>query len=182
MMIQTRFLLARVCFLFTFICALNVAHAELTKQGSGSYRWWGIKVYDATLLTPDHFDGDYSRTRPLALEITYNINIKKEALIESTYDQWSEIATGQQPGCGNKKRWSAVLLTIWPNLAKGDSLKVVVTSENVAQFYHNDAFVGNVPDPAFAHCFLSIWLAQDTTAPDLRKQLLSIPTQSGILF
>ncbi|WP_144395105.1 chalcone isomerase family protein [Pleionea sediminis] len=147
---------------------------QLTEVGNGKYTWFGIKVYDAKLLAGENFDGDFKKSAPLALEILYDMDIDSSDLVETTNDEWEEIAIGKTNFCQGKKLWSEQLLDIWPDLKEGDRLKLFVDEERSSTFYHNDSVIGSIKDPNFSTCFLAIWLAEDSSAQDLREDLLSL--------
>jgi len=65
-----------------------------------------------------------------------------------------------------------VLLSIWPNIGKGDSLTLITDEQGKSTFLFNDEKVGVIDDIAFSSDFLAIWLAENTSEPALRKKLL----------
>ena len=173
--ILTASLLVVTLFVVSFLSSNAVASdSGLNTIGQGTYTWWGIKIYDAKLRSTDSFSGDYKSHRPIELTITYDIDIDKDDLMETTMDEWASLKIGQSEYCSNKKDWSRQLLSIWPNLKQGDSLTVHVAETNRSAFSYNGKAIGNIEDPRFANCFLSIWLAEDTSAKSLRKKLLNI--------
>ena len=155
-------------------CNTVYPDSRLNTVGKGTYTWWGIKIYDAELKSTRTFKGDYKTHRPIELTITYDIDIDKEDLMETTMDEWSSLKIGQSKQCANKQEWSSQLMAIWPNLKQGDTLTLNVGEANHSVFSYNSNPVGTIEDPNFAICFLSIWLADDTSAKSLRKNLLNI--------
>lgn len=152
--------------------------AELIELGQGTYRWWGIKVYDARLMVEKSFDGNYFYSRPIVLEIQYDIDIESEDLIETTKEEWEELSISKTDWCRNRTDWLTQLAEIWPNLEQGDTLRHEVNRNGESLFYFNDEYLGKIEDVNFGPCFLSIWLAPDTSAPGLRKRLLAQQTSN----
>ncbi len=143
-------------------------------QGSGTYRWFGIKIYDAKLLVAPKFNGDFKQARPIALEITYDIDIDKNDLIETTLEEWESLEIGKSQTCQNQQLWAKQLEQVWPNLKQGDKLRLEIDIKNQASFYYNDDLTGAMQDVNFGTCFLAIWLDKDSSAPGLRKKLLNL--------
>lgn len=147
---------------------------ELFELGQGTYRWWGIKVYDARLMVEKSFDGNYFYSRPIALEIQYDIDIDSDDLIETTKEEWDELSISKTDWCRNRDEWVTQLASIWPNLEQGDKLRHEVNRKGESLFFFNNVYLGKISDLNFGPCFLSIWLAPDTSAPRLRKRLLAL--------
>ncbi|NVJ61978.1 MAG: chalcone isomerase family protein [Gammaproteobacteria bacterium] len=159
--------------LFSFLSSAAFAEPELSLQGEGTYRWWGIKVYDAKLYVSPDFSGDALTSKPLALEIIYDIDIDKKDLVETTEEEWDELKISKTEQCKSRKQWAEKLLEIWPNLEQGDKLKFNVYQDGQSEFFYNNDSVGVIDDKNFAPCFLAIWLAEDTSASSLRRSLLN---------
>ena len=174
--IRTFIFISLQCVASVLLLNTSAAAAEhsFKEQGKGSFRWFGIKVYDAKLLVVPTFTGDYLNDRPMALEITYDIDIDKNDLVDTTLDEIKNLKIGQSQQCKNKQLWASELRMIWPNLKQGDTLKYQINLDNSSNFYHNQKSIGSITDRNFASCFISIWLATDTSAKNLRKKLLGI--------
>ena len=142
---------------------------ELLGEGRFSRLWFDI--YDARLYSAQpRWPGETSAALPLALSITYLRDIKAEALVEATAEQWQ-----LQPRWANHPQqglWLAQLRQLWPNINKGDNLTLWLDSGGHAHFYYNQQPLGQVSDPGFGYAFADIWLSAATSAPELRAQLL----------
>ncbi|TDQ47666.1 chalcone isomerase family protein [Permianibacter aggregans] len=156
----------------------NTAQATATPlqqlQTHGRYHltWFGLSIYDITLWTseqPFRFAVD-QKPSPFALEIRYKIDVDADDLIEETRDQWQELALLND----DAKRWLQQLPQIWPDIKEGDRLVMFVDESLQTRFYHNDRFVGQIDDAAFATRFSAIWLAEGAEYPDMRKALLAL--------
>lgn len=123
-------------------------------------------VYDSRLFTTD---GRYSNgTRPLRLEIEYLLDIKRDALIKRTREEW-EAMDRDHP---RQEAWLADLRALWPDIAADDVLTLELNSANVATFKRNGELLGSIDDPEFGQQFIDIWLSPDCTRPKMRMALL----------
>jgi hypothetical protein len=154
--------------------ALLANPSTLIEQGSGSFRWFGIKVYDVRLMATPTFSGNFLYDRPMVLEFTYDIQIDKNDLVTTTLEEINNLKIGQTQQCDKKQVWATELRTIWPDLKPGDTLKYQINIDDTSDFYHNQKAIGSIADRNFSSCFVSIWLAADSSAKTLRKKLLGI--------
>ncbi len=140
--------------------------ASLNKQGEGemNYLFW-------TIYRAEYFSGQSSSVggnKTEALRITYKKSISRQVLLDATYDQWSKLGYRD----GQVSDWLTSLGAIWPNVEPGDQLTILVTSSGISEFYLSDKMIGSISDEKFGDAFLSIWLSERTSEPDLRLQLL----------
>ncbi len=134
----------------------------LVGKAKFSVLFWHI--YDSALFT---YDGKYQEDAAFLFEINYLRDISRDDLIERTVEQWQHLGVDSikyQP-------FLADLANIWPNISKGDQLAMWTDGQSTA-FYFNQAFQGQIADPAFSQLFASIWLSPQTSQPKLRKKLL----------
>lgn len=130
-----------------------------------SILFWDL--YKSKLMTTS---GDYPvnfGSDALVYEINYLADISKEDLIKRTVEQWQHIgvkAESYQPFLG-------ALNDLWPNINKGDKLSMLVNGQSSA-FYFNNEHLGDINSPEFGPMFLDIWLAENTSQPKLRRELL----------
>lgn len=125
-------------------------------------------IYQAELFAET---AEFNEQRPFALRLTYLRPITREALIEETKKQWQKTTRLEQATIDN---WAKQLESALPGVRKGDSITLFVDAERSAHFYLNDEFYGRVADVDFSSAFAGIWLAPETTRPDLREQLLGL--------
>jgi len=136
-------------------------------KASFSFMLWDI--YNSKLATST---GKYPLTDEkgtLVYTINYQRDISSQDLVERTVEQWEHLKVGKN----TYKPYVAPLSEMWPDIKKGDSL-ALVSNESGSGFYHNDTFVGSIQNTEFSSLFLSIWLSQKTSEPDLREQLLGV--------
>ncbi|MCK8043789.1 chalcone isomerase family protein [Shewanella sp. 1CM18E] len=139
---------------------------DFKEVGRGEMQWWWFSLYRAKLLT---LDGNYSQgEQPLVLDIEYYQEIPSERLVEATLDQWQHIGVSQQ----RQQKWLAEIKSVWPDVVEGDKLTLSVLDSGVSQFYFNGEPLAKPLPKGFSDDFLAIWLSEQTSRPELRKQLL----------
>lgn len=143
--------------------------SELKRVGEGEMNYLFWTLYRAELFASD-IPFDATEMKPKALRIEYYKEIDKQALIDATGEQWQQLGyEGVEI-----KQWLVPLTKIWPDVAPGDVLILLVTQTGVSHFYFDDQLIGVIDDPRFGDAFLSIWLSENTSEPRLRKQLLGL--------
>ena len=145
--------------------SLASSKANLNHVGSAKLKVWFWNVYTSDLYTPT---GMYTGNEQcLLFEINYLMDISKEDLINRTVENWQHLGLRKS----SYHDFIPRLKSIWPNVSEGDQLALkVIPSES--EFYLNGKSIGKIEDKHFAAIFLSIWLSEKTTQPQLRKQLL----------
>ncbi len=106
---------------------------------------------------------------PIAFEITYLRNIRREYLVNETIKQWQHLTFIES----SYASYIQILSDLWPDIKKGDKLLLYI-SDHSSVFYLNNEYLGEINDSHFGSLFLSIWLSPNTTEPKLRKQLLNL--------
>jgi hypothetical protein len=125
-------------------------------------------VYDSRLYTAD---GDYQAgERPVRLDIQYLMNIDSDDLVERTAAEWE----AQQRSHERQTQWLQTLATLWPDVAETDTISLEILEDDRSVFYRNGELLGSLDDPEFGQYFLDIWLAPETTRPQLRERLLGL--------
>ena len=136
---------------------------DLNKRGQGemSYLFW--KLYSAEFYaTPTNSDR--------ALKLEYYRAIDSKDLVDATKEQWNKLGYSNN----NIQRWLQPLYEMWPNVEAGSTLTIRVTEDNISRFYFDEQPIGTIQDKQFGEAFLAIWLSENTSEPDLRKQLLGL--------
>lgn len=136
----------------------QVGEARLTKL------FWTI--YDSRLYTTT---GTYRGIEPdLVLEITYQREISSEQLINSTRSEWQAMSLYKK---AQSESWLKQLQNMWPDVTKGDVLRLQVDHDMSSHFYFNGHPIGSVEKPEFTRHFLSIWLSPDSRYSELQQKL-----------
>lgn len=134
--------------------------------GSGTLRFFGLRIYDATLWAPR---GVWASGQPFALELRYARSFDGTAIAKRSIE---EIRAQRTLPEATLVRWEAQLAAIFPDVQEGDRLIGVRTPGEGAAFYSGTRPIGRIADEAQADAFFDIWLAPATRAPDLRARLL----------
>lgn len=138
---------------------------NMKEVGQAKYSRFFFDIYTSRLLTPT---GEFSvNQQEFIFEIRYLINIDAEDLLEATQQQWQK----QGVSADISNQYLEQLSTLWPNIKSGDKLSLLVMP-SFSQFYFNDDLLGTISDEQFGTVFSNIWLAENTTEPSLRKQLI----------
>jgi len=153
--------------------ASTPALEDLVEIGSGKLTWFGLAVYEARLLDPDGQYDETGQQGALALEITYQRNIPRSRLLDTTAKEWDRL---ERPlnlnGQALVEGWLDQLETIWPDVTPGDRIIAFWEPDGPTRFYGNNGLLGVIEDPRFGPAFLGIWLHPDTRAEDLRMALI----------
>lgn len=166
--------------LFSLSSAPSVALANATvmKQvlpdatviGSGSFRWLGLKLYDASLWAArTNFNPDQWQNAPLALELNYARSLEGKRIADASIDEMKKLGIGNPT---QHKAWGDAMRQLFPDVDKTTQLTGVYIPGQATRFFRNGAPIGEVADPAFGPAFFAIWLHPNTTAPKLRTALL----------
>lgn len=161
--------------LSTSASASPISHLKQVGQGEMDYLFWTLYQAQFFQESPneDMVSADITsadKSQDLALKIEYYQSIDNQDLIDATIDQWQHLGYSEQ----QIHRWSAPLSDIWPNVEPGNTLTFVAGKNGVSTFYLEDEVIGTLSDPLFGGAFLSIWLSERTSHPDLRSQLLGL--------
>ena len=144
---------------------------QLIQVGEGVMTWFGFSIYRASLWSHNGRYESLTRSRPLALHITYEKNISRDKLIETTLDQWSRLNISNK---SQRDVWARKLRRIWPDVKPGDSITTVLNLQGHTEFFNNARQLETITDTEFGPALLSIWLHPKTTASDLRAKLIGI--------
>lgn len=136
---------------------------NLPLVGSGTFRWYGLRLYDV------EYREAADACRPRILRITYARRISADRLVKATREQWQEIGLNDAP---NLRGWLRQASAIWPDVEPGDFLLLLIAQDGASHFFGTEGYLGTIQDPDFGAAFIAIWLSPDTTEPELRAQLL----------
>ncbi len=159
-----------------FLLATSALHAgplphlpNFEEVGSGTMRFFGLRIYDATLWSPR---GVWSANQPYALELIYARSFAGAAIARRSIE---EIRAQRVYPAATLARWEQQMRALFPDVKSGDRLTGVRMLGAGAAFYIGPRKLGQIDDEAFADAFFGIWLDSTTRAPDLRAHLLKSP-------
>ncbi len=134
--------------------------------GSGTLRFLGLRIYDATLWSPR---GVWTNGAPFALELRYARSFDGAAIARRSIE---EIRAQRNVPDATLARWEQQMRAIFPDVREGDRLIGVRQPGQGAVFYQDARRLGRIDDEAFADAFFDIWLHPATSEPALRARLL----------
>lgn len=138
--------------------------------GQGTFRWFGIAVYDAKLWVGARgYLASAPEVAPFALELRYARALEGKKIAEASFDQLVKINAGTE---AQRAAWLVKMRAIFPDVKQGSHLSGVYLPKLGVRFYLDDKMLAEVPDLAFARAFFAIWLDPASTADKLRLALL----------
>lgn len=145
--------------------------------GRGLLRWFGLRVYEATLWVPTSgFDPSRPLQSAFALDLRYERALEGAAIADTSAKEMARLGMGTP---ARRDEWRDAMRRILPDVRAGDRLTGVHQPGRAVRFFRNDAPIGTVEDPEFGAAFFSIWLDAQTAAPELRSALLRGGTATG---
>lgn len=161
---------------FACLLAASTLHASplphlpnFEAVGSGTMRFFGLRIYDATLWSPG---GVWSANQPYALELVYARSFEGAAIAQRSIE---EMRAQRAYPTATLTRWEQQMGALFPDVTSGDRLTGVRMPGEGAAFYSGTRKLGQIDDEAFADAFFGIWLDPATRAPGLRARLLKLP-------
>lgn len=163
--------------LFIALLLPITAHASAPPQKFGyracnhhEFNFFLLKVYDVYLCVDNKaylypgtiFNQDFS------LIINYNMNFDKSELSQSSIEEMNRY---YDLNIQDQKAYYNQLMSIFPNVKKGDKIEAKYSKEGKVSFYHNRSLTGNINEPKFAQRFLDIWLYKDNKYKKMTKDL-----------
>ncbi len=133
-------------------------------QGAMTKLWF--KGYDAALWTDAK---EWSMDATYALSLTYGMRFSSEDLVERSIE---EIERAHKLTDNERSDYSKQLAVLFPAVQKNDVITALSVPKRGVTFFHNGKQTGVITDPVFAKRFMGIWLAPETSAPELRQALL----------
>ncbi len=137
--------------------------------GSGRLRVFGMHIYDARLwLGKQPLSEDWTLV-PNALEIVYGRKLEGRQIAERSIQ---EMRRQGVIASAVAERWLMHLIELIPDVGEGDRLTAVNQPGQALQLLSNSARRGEIAEADFARRFIGIWLAPQTSEPQLRTALL----------
>lgn len=137
-------------------------------SGEGSYRWFGLKIYDAALWVGGQ--GYQGNSAKFVLNLKYARDLYGERIAQASIDEIRQLDIGSN---AQQEAWLSAMKTLFPDVHKGSQISGLFIPEYGARFYLDGKVLGEIKDPEFARAFFAIWLDKKTSARGLREQLLS---------
>ena len=149
---------------------LRTAVPAATLAGQAKMRFWGFEVYQATLWVATGFSEVAYGQSPFALELFYLRDFKGADIAKRSIAEMRRQASMTPT---QEAAWEGQMRALFPDVKTGDRITGVNQPAEGAVFWSNGRLLGAVRDPAFAEQFFGIWLAAQTSEPQLRRALLA---------
>jgi hypothetical protein len=138
--------------------------------GQGTFRWFGIAVYDAQLWVGARgYLASAPEAAPFALDLRYARAFDGQKIAETSFEQLEKINAGTG---AQRAAWRLKMRAIFPDVKQGSRLSGIYLPDLGVRFYLDGKLLGEVQDAAFARAFFAIWLDPASTAGSLRLSLL----------
>jgi hypothetical protein len=138
--------------------------------GQGVLRFWGLEIYKARLWVQPGFDAAQFAAHPLALELTYRRSFAASAIAERSIEEMRRQGPIDDAVAA---QWQQALRAALSDVQAGDRITGLHRPGRGVQFYYNGQPHGVVENAEFSRRFFGIWLAPQTSEPDLRQALLA---------
>ncbi len=170
--------------LFAIVCLLlgiTSAHAanipahiqqelpDARLSGQGTFRWFGLKIYDAALWVGE--SGYQTTSAKFILNLSYARELYGERIAQASIDEIRDLGIGSSE---QQQAWLNQMKTLFPDVREGSQISGLYLPGQAARFYLDGKLLGEINDAEFARAFFAIWLDPRTSAGSLRKQLLAI--------
>lgn len=127
----------------------EVSQARLA--GEGSYRWFGLKIYDAQLWVGEK---GYAVHAPAAEKFVLNLRYARglygKKIAEASRDEMQKLGLGSAQ---QREHWLASMEKLFPDVKDGTHLSGVYLPDEGARFYLDGTLLGDIRDAAFAQAF-----------------------------
>ncbi len=150
----------------------------LQPRGQGSFRWFGLHIYDAALWlpaspavspAPPAAAPGFDISQPLVLRLRYARTLKGSDIAQRSIEEIERLGLGD---AARRAGWLETMRKLFPDVSRGTTLTGVHLPGRGARFFLDQRLLGEVPDEAFSRAFFAIWLDARTSAPALREALL----------
>ncbi len=152
--------------------AIRAALPDAELSGGSSFRWFGLKLYDARLwsarkgLAPDNWE-----TTPMALELIYARTLYGERIAKASVDEMRNVGFGTP---AQHAAWLEAMKRVFPDVSEGTQLVGIYQPGGATRFLRDGQPAGEIADPEFGKAFFAIWLHPKTSATKLRLALFGL--------
>jgi hypothetical protein len=163
----------------TLVCgnaqAAPAAHIEqevgaARLAGQGTFRWFGISVYDAALWVGERgYLPAAPGAAPFVLDLRYARALDGKEIADASIEEIEKLGAGTQ---AQRAAWLVKMRAIFPDVKEGSHLSGVFLPGSGVRFYLDGKALAEIADPAFARAFFAIWLDPASSAQSLRVALL----------
>ena len=149
---------------------VSASLAEARLAGAARLQVWGFEVYDAQLWVAPGFRASQFAQFPLALSLRYLRALKGAAIAERSLKEMQGIGPIPDAQAG---QWLTAMTQTFPDVQAGDRLTGLHQPGAGVRFWLNGQPRGAIADARFGPSFFGIWLAEATSEPSMRRELLA---------
>ena len=139
---------------------------EARLAGTGTYRWFGLRVYDAELWVGAQ---GYQDGAPFALDLRYAHAFEGRKIAERSAAEIEQLGLGSPT---QRRAWLTRMQTCFPDVEAGTHLTGVYLPDAGVRYYRDGQAICDIRDVQFASAFFAIWLDPRTSDRALRAELL----------
>lgn len=151
---------------------ISAALPDAKLTGSGTYRWFGLKIYEAQLWTgPSGITPETLRSKPFALDLHYARHLVGRKIADASIDEIRKLGMGSP---AQHQAWLASMIALFPDVDKDTHLTGLYAPGQPTRFFLNGVAIGAVADTEFGAAFFAIWLHPKTSDPAIRRSLLGL--------
>ena len=169
-MIKIASLIIALTFIVAAKSSLGGENYQYKLCNNHNFTFFLLDVYDISLCVDDEkylYPHKIFQTN-FTIIINYNMNFNKKELSESSI---KEINRYYNISKKDQNEYYKQLISIFPNVKKGDIIKAQYNKAKFIDFYHNDLPIGKISDQKFSKIFLDIWLHKDNKYQKMTKDL-----------
>jgi len=149
---------------------LQATLPQATLSGQATLTFWGLQVYQASLWVAPGFEVSAYDKSSFALELAYRRDLKGGDIARRSM---AEMRRQMPLDAAQQARWETQMRALFPDVTAGDRITGVHLPGTGARFWFNGRLLGDIRDSNFAKLFFGIWLAPQTSEPELRQALLA---------
>ena len=147
------------------VAQLHVEDAKLVGDARLKVMFWS--VFDARLYAEG---GVFNQLEPFALSLSYLRKLKGEQIISKTIEEMMDQKKFDKQELAD---WSVQLSSIIKDVNASTTITGVRDERGYTLFYRNGKPAGTIENTRFTEGFFDIWLGENTSEPQLRRNLLS---------
>ena len=162
-------ILLMTCMLLVMLVAgsVSIYAAPVNLLGRGQAKFLVKPVYEAYLYA-DSENFTFPSQQAFTFALKYRVKISKQQIIRETLHQW------QLQNISVPDQWQELLENIIVDVSASDTLAMQVDKTLTATLQHNKREIAVITDSSFVQAFAGIWLAENTSKPELRHNLLGL--------
>ncbi len=153
--------------LITFLMlTINANAVEYCKSKVQTFLF--MKLYTITLCKQTNITYNELFNSAFSIELEYHMKSSSKWISNRSIE---EIQKHYNLSQDEKQKYLKEMLTIFPNITKGDKIMLIYQPHNGGKFYHNQKPIGKITDQTFATRFINIWLHPNSTFKETRNFL-----------